>query len=109
MAEPRIVYLDPSTRVAQAEQRVRELRRQRFEIEQDLMAAEAVWDIERRRETPGSTEQLLTIPEAAKRISVSESMLWKAVRAGRLGVTRVGRATRISVPQLQDFVEGQRA
>jgi excisionase family DNA binding protein len=100
-----IEYLDPSTRLEKAWARVRDLRALRFKIEQELIEAEAHLDAERGRETPDRISNLLTIPDAANRLDVSESMLWKAIRAGRLSTTKIGRSTRVSEAELRAFVE----
>ncbi|MFG0243807.1 MAG: helix-turn-helix domain-containing protein [Phycisphaerales bacterium JB054] len=44
--------------------------------------------------TPDRTV-LITISEAARRLSVSERLLWKAISQGTLEAVKIGRATRI--------------
>jgi excisionase family DNA binding protein len=107
MAQP-LIYLNPTDRVEQAWAEVRRLRALRHEIESDLAAAEAVLDVERRRETPGGQNALMSVKDAATRITVSESKLWKAIRAGRLEITKVGRNTRVSDAQLTVYLESER-
>ena len=38
---------------------------------------------------------LITIPDAARRLSVSERLLWKAISQGTLEAVKIGRATRV--------------
>jgi excisionase family DNA binding protein len=103
-----ITYLDPATRVDQAWAHLRDLRRRRFELDQDIVAAETALDIERKREAPVGREPLMTVAQAAERLGVSESKLWKAIRAGSLDVTKVGRNTRVSDMQLSAYMEASR-
>lgn len=102
-----ITYLDPRDRVEQAWAEVRRLRALRRDIEDQLVAAEAILDAERHRETPGVHNALMSVEDAAKRLQVSSSKLWKAVRAGKLEITKVGRNTRVSEAQLTAYLESQ--
>lgn len=38
---------------------------------------------------------LLSVPEAARRLSVSERLLWRAISEGALDAVKLGRATRV--------------
>lgn len=53
---------------------------------------------------------LLTIPEAARRLSVSERFLWKAISGGSLQAVKLGRATRVLAADIDRIArEGLRA
>jgi excisionase family DNA binding protein len=46
-------------------------------------------------------------PEAARALSISESTLWKLVKAGQLPVVRLGRSVRFAPASLQAWIAGQ--
>ena len=51
---------------------------------------------------------LVTVGEAAERLSLSESLLYRMARAGELPagcVARVGRAVRLNWPRLREWAE----
>lgn len=48
---------------------------------------------------------LLTIPEAAGRLSLGRSKLYELVQAGELKVVRVGRAVRVPAVEVEAFAE----
>ena len=50
---------------------------------------------------PSMDRILLTVPEAARRLSVSERLIWRAITEGVLEVVRLGRATRVRVEEVE--------
>ncbi len=50
---------------------------------------------------PSMDRILLTVPEAARRLSVSERLIWRAISEGVLEVVRLGRATRVRVDEVE--------
>jgi len=44
---------------------------------------------------------LLSVPEAARRLSVSERLIWRAISEGALDAVRLGRATRVRVAEVE--------
>lgn len=44
---------------------------------------------------------LVSVPEAARRWSVSERMVWLAIQEGRLQKVKLGRATRIHISEVE--------
>lgn len=50
---------------------------------------------------PSMDRILLTVPEAARRLSVSERLIWRAITEGLLEVVRLGRATRVRVEEVE--------
>ncbi|MBK8233119.1 MAG: helix-turn-helix domain-containing protein [Candidatus Eisenbacteria bacterium] len=44
---------------------------------------------------------LCSVPEAARRLSVSERLIWRAISEGILEVVRLGRATRVRVEEVE--------
>lgn len=50
-----------------------------------------------------STEDkvLLTVPEVARRWSVSERLVWLAIQEGRLEKVKIGRATRVRAADVE--------
>ncbi|MBK7406131.1 MAG: helix-turn-helix domain-containing protein [Phycisphaerales bacterium] len=48
-----------------------------------------------------SEKLLATIPEAARRWSVSERMVWKAIAEGTVKIVKLGRATRIPISEVE--------
>jgi excisionase family DNA binding protein len=57
---------------------------------------------------PGSGKLLLTITEAAERLSVGRSTIYELINHGDLPVTHIGRSARISVTALEDFARARR-
>ena len=52
---------------------------------------------------------LITIPEAARRLSIGRSTAYELIAAGRLEVVHVGRSARVPVDALDNLVEDLRA
>lgn len=52
--------------------------------------------------------QLYTVKEACAKLAISRTTLWRMIESGRLRVTRIGKAVRISEASLVAFVEAQR-
>ena len=52
-------------------------------------------------------QELLTVDEVAKRLKVSTKTVYRAVEAGELRASRIGRAWRISEPDVVDYVEAR--
>ena len=50
-------------------------------------------------------EVLVTVPEAARRLALSRSTLYRLIRQGQLRTIRVGRARRVPVTELVRFAE----
>jgi excisionase family DNA binding protein len=50
-------------------------------------------------------QQLLTAPQAAKVLAISERALWQLGKDGELPVVRLGRAVRYDRRDLLDFIE----
>jgi len=46
----------------------------------------------------------LTIPQAAARLNLSRSSLYKLIDAGDLPLIKFGKSSRISVTALEDFI-----
>lgn len=51
--------------------------------------------------------QLLTVPEAAKRLCVSETTVWRLRRKRELPSVKIGTATRIPAEAVDQFVADQ--
>lgn len=47
--------------------------------------------------------EYLSVPEAAARLRIDTSRLYKLVRAGTVPATRIGRSVRISTTQLDEW------
>lgn len=54
------------------------------------------------------TPRLLTVPEAAACLGVSERMMERLLRKGEMPVVRIGAAVRVPVTDLDAWVEGHR-
>jgi len=54
---------------------------------------------------PGRPSRLLTVPEAAAYLRVSDWTIYKLVRAGDLPVVHVGRGFLIDARDLDDFID----
>ena len=53
-------------------------------------------------------ELLVTVVEAARRLSIARSHLYQHLQRGTLASVRIGRARRIQVGELEAFVERMR-
>ncbi len=56
-------------------------------------------------EDSGSSRLLLTIEEAARRLSIGRSHIYELMRQGGLRSVRIGRSRRILTSDLDSFVE----
>lgn len=48
---------------------------------------------------------LLTVPDVAQRLAVSEPSVWRLIRRNAITVVRIGRSTRISQLAVDRFIE----
>lgn len=48
---------------------------------------------------------LLTIPEAARRLSIGRTLTYELIASGQLACVHIGRATRVPATAVQDFVD----
>jgi len=46
-------------------------------------------------------KMLLSVPEAARRLSVSERLVWRAISEGALDSVKLGRATRVRAADVE--------
>ena len=53
-------------------------------------------------------QMLLTVPEAAELLGVSEWLVWKLVWNGQLPSTRVGRLVRLYLSEIERYLEKNR-
>jgi excisionase family DNA binding protein len=53
-------------------------------------------------------QMLLTVPEAAELLGVSEWLIWKLVWNGQLPSTRVGRLVRLYLREVEAYLERNR-
>jgi excisionase family DNA binding protein len=51
------------------------------------------------------TRLLLTVNEAAEALGISRAMVYRLINAGELHTVKIGKARRISVEELQKYVE----
>ena len=51
-----------------------------------------------------SDQILLTVTEAAERLSISRSQFYQLLQAGAIGSVTIGRSRRVDVSELQDYV-----
>jgi len=51
---------------------------------------------------------LITVPEAAAKLSISERMVFKLIAKGRLPTVRLGRATRIDTDDVAAFIDAHK-
>ena len=51
---------------------------------------------------------LLTIPQAARKLGIGRSLTYELIAAGRLDVIHIGRAARVPLEAVYEFVEQQR-
>lgn len=47
---------------------------------------------------------LLTVPEAAERLQISRSLLYRLIAGRQISIVKIGRSTRIPVAELEEFV-----
>jgi len=52
---------------------------------------------------------LLTIPEAARLLSIGRTLAYELIAAGELEVVHIGRAARVPVEAVREYVERRRA
>ena len=50
-------------------------------------------------------DRLLTVAEAARRLSTSERQVWRHLRDNKLRRVKIGRSTRITENSLQDLID----
>lgn len=50
---------------------------------------------------------LITVDDAARRLSLSTRSIWKQIAAQRLPVVKIGRSTRVRVADLEKFIAGE--
>lgn len=48
---------------------------------------------------------LLTVPEAAERLGVGRSFLYGVIQRGELSSVKLGRARRVPIAALEEFIE----
>ena len=51
---------------------------------------------------------LLTIPEAARRLAIGRGKLYGLISTGEIEVLHIGRAVRVPVEAIEEFVAGKR-
>lgn len=60
-------------------------------------------------EAPAAGEPLLiSVPEAARLLGLGRTKLYELIATGEIEVVRIGRAARVPVASLRDFVDGCR-
>ena len=59
------------------------------------------------RTTEADTRLLLTIPEVAQRLSLGRSFVYQLVMRGEIASIKIGRARRIPVNALEQFIAAQ--
>lgn len=47
---------------------------------------------------------LVTVPEAAERLTISERQVYRLLASGELQAVRIGRACRIPTKKLEEFI-----
>lgn len=52
---------------------------------------------------------LLTIPEAAETLRIGRTLVYELISAGELEIVHIGRASRVPLEALRDFVAARRA
>ncbi len=87
----------------------------RIEARLDALAARLATEIARRvtgalraEHTATGDQLLLTVPEAAKRLSLSRSTVYELIRRGELTAVKVGGARRIPAVALERYRTGDR-
>jgi excisionase family DNA binding protein len=58
--------------------------------------------------TSSQTPKLLTVAQAAEALNVSTKTVYRAIAAGELPVSRLGRAIRIALSDLEAYVNRRR-
>lgn len=51
--------------------------------------------------------QILTVPEAAKKLQVSSAIVYRFIREGQLAAIRFGRSVRVDAIELEKFIQQQ--
>lgn len=60
------------------------------------------------RGEPSRNRDILTVPEAAERLGIARTTLWRWIRAGGVPfVIQVGQRTRVSAPRLERYLHGE--
>lgn len=54
---------------------------------------------------PEATRKLVTIPDAARMLSISERSAWRLVSTGELSSVKLGRSTRITVESIERLID----
>ena len=54
----------------------------------------------------GEARMLLTVEEAAQRLAIGRSLMYKLLASGRITSIRIGRLRRVPCEALTDFVDG---
>lgn len=49
---------------------------------------------------------LLTVPQAAQRMTISDKSTWRMVYARKLEVVRIGRSVRVTEESVDDIIDG---
>lgn len=52
-----------------------------------------------------SKKTLWTVPQAARRMTISDKSTWRMVYSGRLEVVRIGRSVRVTEESVEDIVD----
>jgi excisionase family DNA binding protein len=52
-------------------------------------------------QTTNDDKVLLSVPETARRLSVSERLIWRAISEGALDAVKLGRATRVRATDVE--------
>lgn len=58
---------------------------------------------------PNDEPMLLTIPEAAQTLRIGRTLVYELISAGELEVVHIGRASRVPLEAIRDFVAARRA
>ena len=53
-------------------------------------------------------QKLMTVKEVAETIGISESLIYRLVNSGQMACYRVNSAIRVSITQLQEYLESTR-
>jgi excisionase family DNA binding protein len=53
-----------------------------------------------------SKKTLLTVPQAAQRLTISDKSTWRMVYAGKFEVVRIGRCVRVTLESVDDVIDG---
>jgi excisionase family DNA binding protein len=65
--------------------------------------------VKSRKPASPSLPRLLTVPEAADALKLSERTVWRWIEAGEIETYRLGRAVRIAEDELVRFLERTRS